>query len=130
MTNKKIYCCDCKKEINARLTDGKEIYGHREDLYDLPFWVCDNCKNYVGCHHKTKNRTNPLGNIPNKEIRQARKHIHALLDPMWKGKNDKHKSRRIIYGFLTLNLGYQYHTAQIKNIDEARKVYKLLKAKR
>lgn len=122
-----IYCCECKKDIKARLTDGKEIYNHRQDLYDLPFWKCDTCNNYVGCHHKTKDRTRPLGNIPNKQLRNARNHIHALLDPIWKNSSNKRKTRGIIYNELSKRLGYDYHTAQIKTIEEARNVYRLLK---
>jgi hypothetical protein len=50
-----IFCCECREKVNARLTEGEEIYPHREDLKDLPFWICDKCKNFVGCHHKTDN---------------------------------------------------------------------------
>jgi len=77
-----IYCCGCLIKVNARLTDGSEIYPHRKDLSSLPFWVCDKCGNYVGCHHKTSNRTAPLGCIPTSEIRAARNRIHKMLDPM------------------------------------------------
>jgi hypothetical protein len=59
-----IYCCGCKSEVQVRLTDGSEIYPHSPDLHHIPFWKCDACKNYVGCHWKTKDRTRPLGNIP------------------------------------------------------------------
>jgi hypothetical protein len=69
-----IYCCGCESAVQARLTDGREIYPHRPDLADLPFWKCDGCGNHVGCHHKTNDRTRPLGNIPTPEIRIARKH--------------------------------------------------------
>lgn len=121
-----IYCCECKKEIEARLTDGKEIYSHRDDLYDLPFWKCDDCKNYVGCHHKTKDKTKPLGNIPNTEIRGARKYIHALLDPMWQNEGNKFHARGSIYKWLSEQLDYKYHTAEIRTIKEARNIYALL----
>lgn len=57
----KIYCCDCKKEINAELTSGGVIYPHRDDLKKLPFWECSICKNYVGCHYKTETPIKPLG---------------------------------------------------------------------
>ena len=36
-----IYCCGCAQDVTARLTDGSEIYPHRLDLADIPFWVCD-----------------------------------------------------------------------------------------
>lgn len=123
-----IYCCECNGPTKARLTDGKEIYPHREDLNALPFWKCDACKNFVGCHHKTTNRTWPLGNIPSKEIKDARIKIHALLDPLWK---QGEFSRSDIYNYLSKKLGYAYHTAEIKTIEQARDVYRyLLKIKK
>lgn len=122
--NREIYCCGCQANVSARLTDGKEIYPHRPDLYDLPFWKCDVCSNYVGCHHKTANRTNPLGNIPTREIMAARKHIHALLDPIWK---EKRMPRGKVYAIISKRIGKQYHTGEIASLEEAREVYKIVK---
>lgn len=121
---KEIYCCTCNKKVEARLTDGREVYPHREDLYSLPFWKCDTCKNYVGCHHKTDNPTNPLGNIPTKELKNARQHIHKILDPLWRSGRYK---RNQIYKILSDKMGFKYHTAKLKNIEEARKVYLIIK---
>lgn len=118
-----IYCCGCETKIEARLTDGSEIYPHRHDLHSLPFWKCDSCGNYVGCHHKTKNRTRPLGCIPTKAIMNARSHIHGILGPIWKKGL---MSRRDIYQRLTDELGWTYHTAKIRSVDEARNVYRLV----
>lgn len=114
-----IYCCDCNKDVEARLTSGKEIYPHRNDLYHLPFWICDTCNNYVGTHHKTKNKTQPLGVIPNKEIRNIRMKIHSVLDPIW---NSGKMTRKQIYSKLSNHLGYRYHTANIKSEKEANEV--------
>lgn len=120
-----IYCCGCGCNVEARLTDGGEIYPHRSDLAALPFWRCDDCGNYVGCHHKTKDRTRPLGHIPTAEIRDARKHIHAILDPLWKSKR---MSRRDIYAKIAERIGRaEYHTAEIKSVEEARDVYRAVK---
>lgn len=118
-----LYCCSCNKKVQARLTDGSEIYPHRKDLSNLPFWKCDVCRNFVGCHHKTKNRTQPLGCIPTPEIKEARKHIHALLDPLWhSGQMD----RKTIYQELSTELGWKYHTAKIRSVEEAREVYRII----
>ena len=119
-----IYCCGCSKYVKAILTNGAETYPHRKDLAELPFWKCRHCNNFVGCHHKTKNRTRPLGFIPTPELKNARKHIHMILDPLWKEQN---YSRKEIYRSLTDSLGYKYHTAKIKNIQQARIVYRLIK---
>ena len=75
-----IYCTGCEKNVNARLTDGKERYPHRQDLYELPFWVCDNCGGYVGCHHKTNQRTKPLGyKVLRKRCKDLRKRCKSPL---------------------------------------------------
>jgi len=118
-----IYCCGCNQIITARLTNGREIYPHRNDLRHLPFWICNTCKNYVGCHHKTKNRTHPLGYIPTKELRKARTEIHKILDPIWKSGQF---TRKELYQKITDHIGWKFHTAKIKNIDEARIIYKFI----
>ena len=119
-----IYCCGCSQKVNARLTDGAEIYPHRKDLKSLPFWKCDDCDNYVGCHHKTKNRTRPLGCIPTKELKDARQHIHKVIDRIWQSGG---MTRKQLYKRLSDDLGRNYHTANIRSIEEAREVYRLAK---
>lgn len=124
-----IFCCGCGGLVEARLTDGVEIYPHRPDLAHIPFWRCDICKNYVGCHWKTPDRTRPLGNIPTREIMNARKHIHALLDPLWKTTKCKGKAkgqRRKLYAKISARIGKQYHTGEIASIEEARQVYAIV----
>lgn len=121
---KEIFCCGCQKLVSAHLVFGLDIYPHRPDLQNLPFWKCGKCGNYVGCHHKTKNRTRPLGNIPTKELRNARKYIHAILDPLW--KNGRF-SRKELYGMISDKIGWKYHTANIRDIEEARTVYKIIR---
>jgi len=120
----KLWCCQCQKDVEARLTNGAETYPHRPDLAELPRWICDICKCHVGTHHKTANPTQPLGNIPSNEIKKARIAIHALIDPYWKGKRIP---RGKIYAAISKHLGYQYHTGEIKTIDEAIKVYNFAK---
>lgn len=119
-----LWCCGCSTIVDARLTDGREVYAHRPDLADLPFWKCPACGNHVGCHHKTKNCTKPLGNIPTPELRKARAHIHAILDPIWKsGRMPRGK----VYAMLTERIGRPYHTAEVLTIDEARDIYRAVK---
>lgn len=120
----KLYCCGCGEEVMARLVTGMDVYPHREDLYDLPFWKCDQCGNFVGCHHKSDNRTNPLGCIPTPEIKRARQEIHKLLDPLWRSGK---RNRQELYAAISLQLGWKYHTAKIRSIEEARKIYQIVK---
>lgn len=124
-----IYCCGCQKEVEARLTSGTEIYPIRDDVrldyHDFPFWKCDTCKNFVGCHHKTKNPTRPLGCIPTPKIKEARKMIHQIIDPHWKNHPEAFRARGWIYRWLAFKTGKEaYHTAEIRTIEEARKIYR------
>lgn len=119
----KIWCVDCNKDVEARLTNGQETYKHRPDLYSLPFWICDICKNFVGTHHNSDDKTKPLGVIANKELKQLRVKIHSIIDPIWKsGKED----RKALYARLSKLLGYRYHTAEIRNIEDANRIIELL----
>jgi hypothetical protein len=118
-----LYCCGCVEEVQARLTNGYEIYPHRKDLFNIPFWRCDSCGNFVGCHYKTKNRTAPLGCIPTKELKKARMHIHEILDPLWKSGKFK---RNALYKKLTVEFGWSYHTAKIRTVEEARDIYRFI----
>jgi hypothetical protein len=94
-------------------------------LAELPFWKCDGCGNHVGTHHKTRSRTKPLGTIPSREMKKARTHIHQLIDPVWRSRR---MSRNQIYAHLTSVLGRQYHTADLRTLDEARMIYAAAKA--
>lgn len=120
-----IFCTGCGTKVEARLTGGKEIYPHRQDLYVLPFWKCDACGNFVGCHHKTGNPTQPLGCIPTPEIKEYRKKIHAALDPLWERGG---YGRKEIYRIVTERMGgkHRFHTAQIRSVEEARQVLEIV----
>lgn len=125
MGKRKIFCCGCQGDVTALLIDGRQAYPHRGDLADLPFWRCPTCENFVGCHHKTKNPTQPLGVIPTPEIKNARQHIHRILDPIWKSGR---MSRGEIYRKIAEKLGAsEYHTAEIRTLEDARKVYRIVR---
>lgn len=115
-----IYCVKCRKNRNCELVTGKEIYPHRPDLYELCFYKCPKCGNYVGCH---KGTNRPLGVIPTPELRQARMKVHAKLDPLWKnGIIERNK----LYKMLSDELGYKYHTAETRSIEQCLQVYDLI----
>ena len=112
-----IYCCQCDRDVDARLADGGEIYPHRPDLAALPFWACDGCGNYVGCHHKTDNPTRPLGVIPDTAMRGYRVEIHKILGMY---------PRKLIYRRLSESLGYDYHTAELRSVEDAERILSIL----
>ncbi len=122
----KIFCCACQCEVECRLTNGAEVYRHRSDLSTRLFWKHDKCGNFVGCHDKsTDNKLKPLGCVPTQQIKDWRKKIHAVLDPLWRGGSiDRKKLYRIISQ--QMGPGYCYHTAEIRSVDEARRVLEIV----
>lgn len=62
------------------LTEGRDLYPHRPDLYSLPFYKCA-CGAYCGCHSGTKR---PLGNPAGPKTRAARRRAHDAFDPIWR----------------------------------------------
>lgn len=117
----KIYCCNCKENINSVLTTGKYVYPHRNDLMSLWFHKCPKCGKFIGCHPNTKK---PLGVIPTDEMKKARIIIHDKMDYYW--KNGK-VSRHDMYKMMSKELGIvSYHTGYTKSIEECRKVYRAL----
>lgn len=83
------YCTTCEKA--ARLTDGREVYPHRPDLYAKNIWKCDGCGGRVGCHPGS---TKPLGTCADIELRQARMRVHARLDPLWQTADAHYKTHK------------------------------------
>ena len=118
MTN--IFCVKCNKDVEANLVTGKVIYSHRPDLYNLKFYQCPICKNYVGTH---KGTIRPLGYIPTPELKQARIKVHNKLDCLW--KSNKYK-RHEIYKALSKYFGYEYHNGTTKSIEECNKAIEFL----
>lgn len=118
-----IFCCACNAEVQARMGSGAEVYPHRSDLHPVPFWICDGCRNYVGCHWRsTSDPTRPLGVIPTPELRRARQHIHRLIDPLWKRGRIK---RSRLYNRISVEFGREFHSADLRTVDEARAAYRI-----
>jgi hypothetical protein len=119
MSKLNIYCCGCKSDVSATLTTGEEVYPHRKDLHELPFWLCETCQNFVGCHYKTDDSTRPLGVIATPIIKKARQLIHRRFDPLWKTGI---YSRKGAYATISELIGYEYHTAEIRTMDQVERV--------
>lgn len=121
----KIYCCGCQKEVEAAFVTGQVVYPHRPDLYSRGFWQCPECKNFVGCHDKNKKGNfKPLGCIATPEIKKARMSLHNYIDPLWKTGRIR---RQKLYGQISSLLGYEYHTAETKSVEEIEQVKNLVK---
>jgi hypothetical protein len=124
---REIFCTGCNDDVEARLTNGKEMYPHRADLARRPFWVHDACGAFVGTHYKTRDHLKPLGSLATKEVKQWRMRIHQLLDPLWQSGKIK---RGDAYARISKALGHTYHTGEIYNAEEGEFVYAIVKAMR
>lgn len=122
MSKKVIYCCNCQKDMECDLISGKQAYPHRDDIYGN-FWQCVNCKNFVGCHKTGKGKRN-LGVIPTPKMKIARSHIHKILDPLWQTGRIK---RSELYRQISEHIGFEYHTAELRTIEDHRKVWVFVK---
>jgi hypothetical protein len=61
--------------------------------------------------------------LSTKELREARSHIHKLLDPIWLSGRI---NRKEAYAYISKELGYTYHTGEIRSVIDARKVYRII----
>lgn len=105
MKEEKIICPYCHKE--AEWVENKEIYGKNYGNSYM-IWLCRTCKSYVGCHQNTKT---PLGTIANTETREARKRVHAVIDPLWKQSPRRYK-RKTVYIRLKEAFGKEIHVGE------------------
>lgn len=96
---------------DARLTDGREVYPHRPDLFAKAFYVCTPCDARVGCHPGT---TNALGRLANAELRAAKQSAHAAFDPLWRSGPLKRKDA---YYRLSKALGIPFGDCHIGMFD-------------
>lgn len=119
---RQIYCCGCGCDVLARLTNGQEIYPGRDDLAERPFWKCDPCDNYVGCHWQTDHPTRPLGSIATPDLRRERREIHRILNPLC-----KQMGRKAVYADISAHIGRPYHTAEIRTVEAAREIYRIIR---
>ncbi len=75
------YCLNCG--CDTELVYGDKIYPHRSDLFHKTFYICPECKAYVGCHQDGR----AFGTIAGPALRKARSRAHAAFDPLWENKN-------------------------------------------
>lgn len=121
-------CAPCKKM--TRLVSGREIYGHRPDLWDKPIYLCDGCGAYVGCHEGT---TRALGTPAGPKVRDARIKLHEqMLDPLWETADrcglyapESEQARQVIrfaarsrvYAFLAHRMGLTKEQTHVSLFD-------------
>lgn len=80
-------------------------------------WICVNypdCDAYVGVHENSLN-SKPKGTLANKTLRELRKDVHAVLDPLWKSGSMK---RSEVYALLSKLLEIPPDTCHVGFFNE------------
>lgn len=98
--------------IPAALVTGREVYPHRPDLYEKPFWACLLCEAWTGCHPGTTKR---MGRIANHATRQLKMAAHAAFDPLWKSGR---MTRKQAYAWLREKTGLSERDCHIGWMDD------------
>lgn len=127
-------CQYCGKD--AVLVTGDKIYPHLLQLHNRKFWLCAQCKAYVGCYNKGVNITNvgksdgtyPLGSLANAELRKWRTKVHSILNPILKTKDMRRKD---IYKMLAkyLNIRISHCHIALLNIEQCQNAIEFLNKK-
>lgn len=106
----KVFCPYCGN--HALLVDSSRIY---KQSYGM-MWLCEPCDAYTGVH-KSSPRFAPLGTLAKYELRELRKQVHAIFDPLWKkGKMTRNEA----YAWLANRLGITKDVCHVAMFDEAR----------
>lgn len=113
---KKVTCPYCRLPA-ILIKDSSAIYRKNYG----PVWMCRKCHARVGCHPGT---TNPLGNLANRETREARNEAHRVFDFIWKsGKATRGDAYRWLMGVMGLHRRKchiaMFDVAQCKQVVEA-----------
>ena len=116
-----IYCVECKKDVDAKLVTGKDVYPHRSDLYNLLFYKCPTCGGFVGTHKDGSER--PLGCIASAELKKARIMVHNRMDKLWKSGRIK---RGKLYSIISKEIGYDYHSGETREVKECYRVLDII----
>jgi hypothetical protein len=119
-----IYCQSCKKDIIAKLVSGREIYPNNHSHYNAAFWQCPTCRCFIECFTQVGSRAIPINNnIPSSEIRKAKEHISDLCLKLC----DVNKlNKDVLLNTLHDKLGYKYNPNELLEIEEARRIYKII----
>lgn len=107
---------DCFCGAGSRLQSNALVYGR--EYGNGKIFLCERfpvCRGYVGTHNDGR----PLGTIVDKETKQLRMQVHALIDPLWKSGQYR---RGEVYRKIADALGKSsYHTGET-TADECKEI--------
>jgi hypothetical protein len=112
-------CTYCGRD--AEWVPNSEVYGRNYGASYM-IWLCRPCDAYVGCHNNTQA---PKGSFANRELRQARRAAHAVIDPIWQSGRYR---RKTVHKRLAEAFGEEVHvaTSDVARCHEIIKTAKLV----
>lgn len=99
MKKYKVICPYCTKE--ADYVDSATYYSNGVS-YGM-MYLCRPCDAYVSVH---KGSNTPMGTMANKTLRELRKKVHNIIDPIWQS-GKLHRAQ--VYNRLSNHLGVDYY---------------------
>lgn len=121
-----IFCCTCRREVNAVQVSGMTLFPRRPDVWKNKFYQCPYCLNYTSARHDIETgEYKPIGFIASPALRTERIRLHELFDPIW--KNDPHpaQSRKGWYKYIACGLygptGKKFHFGELKSFRECQR---------
>lgn len=119
MNSEAIFCCNCNEWVNAKAVPASHVYPKRHDLQGKIYLQCPTCSGTVGAHRDGR----PLGCIPTPAVRSMRITIHDRIRGI---VGDRRLTTCLVYRYLSGCIGQEYHTGNIKSVEEADKILNLL----
>lgn len=104
----KVYCCQCRRDVDAEIVNGKKVYPTYKWLRDKHFYRCPVCHNYCNII-EGENMA-----IPDAYIRRRRRDIHAVA---------KRCGTARFYKGMTEKWGAPFHTGEIRTHGEADRAF-------
>lgn len=117
------YCTHCNQEVEAFSAPASDIFGPHFRFANQIVYVCPYCKNYVEANRDFK----PAGVIPTAELRKAKNYILSVLNPVFDRKMMSRKEVYLKLSKVVYENRKNLKISDIRDLDEARKVYAAVK---
>jgi len=126
----KIYCCKCRREVDAHLVSGMTTNTRRPEYWGRKYYQCPHCLNYC-LAQKFGNEWRPMASIAAPALRAERQRLHDLFDPVWKNDPNPTESRKGWYRYITIGMNRkpedQFHFGFLRSFSECKRAESLIK---
>lgn len=120
-----VKCLCCDDHVRAKLVLGSVAAPHIPRLADKLYFLCRECRNFVGCWHNKDDMYIPIGTIPTKEVQAEREIIYQKIQSL---VDAGHYKRTTLYTLLSKKCGWRdkFGVAKINSVMQAKNIIKIL----